>query len=76
MSWEKRNASARRPVDLYPNARSAGAIEQALSGVSRAYFDRTQPAQAEPEAYLRHTRAAAIARSSAGATAAIRERLG
>jgi hypothetical protein len=27
------------------------AIEQALSGVSGAYFDRTQPAQAEPEAY-------------------------
>ena len=27
------------------------AIEQALSGVSGAYFDRTQPAHAEPEAY-------------------------
>ena len=27
------------------------AIEHALSGVSGAYFDRTQPAHAEPEAY-------------------------
>jgi hypothetical protein len=25
--------------------------EHALSGVSGAYFDRTQPAQAEPDAY-------------------------